>query len=280
MARMACRLERDDGARRVAIDNLVEGNIRRVLPTSVRIALEERVINRSRMGLPAFSAREIEKECLDLERRRNERKQEPDPGVKKHRVNRAVVEDESDTSQLDSSSSEDEPTGYEGEIFLANEVARQREKYNLRGLKPDQPRIYKRAFKNYNQKFPPRFQKKPAGREAQGARQAIGGPAPQMPQGPPNRLDGPRRGTLELLALANCTKGQCIQCGYDGHYMHQDACALKDKVLVDRPCTKCGKGLHQADDCPKVFQQRYSADVPKAGGANAVVNDDESLNDD
>ena len=73
MARMSCRLTDDDDARRQAIDTLVEGNIRRVLPTSVRNALEERVINRSRMGLPAFTAREIEKECLDLERRREER---------------------------------------------------------------------------------------------------------------------------------------------------------------------------------------------------------------
>ena len=71
MTRMDCRSINDDVARRLAMDVLVEGNIRRVLPPSVRANLEERVINRSRMGLPAFTAREIEKECLDLERRRD-----------------------------------------------------------------------------------------------------------------------------------------------------------------------------------------------------------------
>ena len=75
MARMATRYIAVDADRRIAIDQLVEGNIRRVLPTSVRNALEERMINRSRMGLPAFTSREVEKECLDLEKRRDERRQ-------------------------------------------------------------------------------------------------------------------------------------------------------------------------------------------------------------
>ena len=58
-------------------------------------------------------------------------------------------------------------------------------------------------------------------------------------------------------------KGQCIQCGQSGHYMHQDACALKDKLLMDRACMKCGQGLHAADDCLKVYQKQYVADPPK-----------------
>jgi hypothetical protein len=41
------------------------------------------------------------------------------------------------------------------------------------------------------------------------------------------------------------------------------ACALKDKPLVDKPCAKCGKGLHSADDCPKVFQQGYKSSTDK-----------------
>ena len=57
MTRMACRMENNDDICRQNIDVLVEGNIRRFLPASVRNALEERVINQSRMGLPAFSAR-------------------------------------------------------------------------------------------------------------------------------------------------------------------------------------------------------------------------------
>jgi len=75
MARIACRYEDDDVQRRLGIEALVESNIRRVLPTSVRGALEERIINRNRMGLPAFTAREIEKECLDLERKRADRQE-------------------------------------------------------------------------------------------------------------------------------------------------------------------------------------------------------------
>ena len=35
--------------------------------------------------------------------------------------------------------------------------------------------------------------------------------------------------------------------------MHQEACALKDKPLVDRACVKCCQGLHSADDCLRVF---------------------------
>ena len=76
MAKMACRQEPTEALRRRALDILVEGNIRRVLPSSVRAALEERIMNRSLMGLPALSARDIEKECLELELKRKERKLE------------------------------------------------------------------------------------------------------------------------------------------------------------------------------------------------------------
>ena len=56
MTRMACRTIDGQPERRRAMDALVEGNIRRVLSPRVRTQLEERVINRSRMGLPAFTA--------------------------------------------------------------------------------------------------------------------------------------------------------------------------------------------------------------------------------
>jgi hypothetical protein len=48
--------------------------MQRVLPISVRNALGEIMLTRSSMGLPAFTAREIELERLDLERRRDEQK--------------------------------------------------------------------------------------------------------------------------------------------------------------------------------------------------------------
>jgi len=276
MSRMACRLELDEAVRRVAIDVLVEGNIRRVLPTSVRNALEERVINRSRMGLPAFTAREIEKECLDLERRRSERKLEGVlPSAKKHLI-RQIQEDEPSSENSDSSSEEESTLDEDGTTILINEIRQQEKKYFARGRPVDGKKVFRRAVQNFNQKFP-RFQRKPGyqGKGVQGARQAIAGPAPA--QGPPNKLGpDPRRNVNELLNLANCSRGQCIQCGVDGHYMHQDVCVLKDKPLVDRPCVKCGRGLHQADDCPNVYQQRYAANPQKAA-ANLVQ--DESLNE-
>jgi len=277
MARMACRMERDDAARRNAIDVLVEGNIRRVLPSSVRNALEERIINRSRMGLPALTAREIEKECLDLEKRRAERKQELEGASnKKHNVRQAFVDNNTDDDSSDSSSDDDQ-SEENGMDCLINEVKQQQQKYFNRGKPANTQKVWKRAVKNYNQKF---VGKPNYGKAAQfGARQAMGAGSPmgnpvQKQQGPPNKMESPNKPIYELLNLANCTKGQCVQCGYDGHYMRHFSCALKDKPLTDRACAKCGKGLHAADDCPKVYQQKYQS--PQ--GAN-VVQGAESLND-
>ena len=270
MSRMACRLELNENAKRVAIDVLVEGNIRRVLPTSVRNALEERVINRSRMGLPAFSAREIEKECLDLERRREERKQGiVEQAIQKKHVRQAQLE-ETDSSNSDDSSSEDELENEdEGTFQLVCEIKQQERKYAARGQYVDPQKVYRKAFKNYNQKYQNRRypnknaypQRKYAPKGAAqfiGSRPEMQGNVYQRQNGPPNKIDNSQRKTItELLNLANCQRGQCIQCGVDGHMMHQDVCALKDKPLVDRACAKCGKGLHAADDCVKIYQQRY-----------------------
>jgi hypothetical protein len=272
MTRMACRLELDDRAMMRAMDTLVEANIRRVLPSSVRNALEERVVNRTRMGLPAFTAREVEKECLDLEKRRNERKQEgASQGSKKPYNVRRVLEE--DLSDIDNSSDSDSTDGDQSpEVatdYLVNAIKEQRQRYTSRGRQPDQKKVFKRAFKNFHQKFPPRAQ--------YGARNAFAGNAPQPQPGPPNKLErDPKRGINELLTLANCTRGQCVQCGADGHYMHSDACALRDKTLVDRPCVKCGKGLHQADDCVRVYQKGYTGPQPPAQVGNVQ---NEHLND-
>ena len=182
MARNSFCLIDDAAARIQATDVLVESNIRRVLPTSVRNALEERVINRSLLGLPAFTAREIEKECIDLERRKEVRK-----------TSLQKVE----------------------------------------------------------------------------ARQVGQGAAPhgnhQAQRGLPCRLsDNPTKRTVfELIRLANIVKGSCIQCGLKGHYMNSDSCALKDKILMDRACVKCGHGLHSADDCHEVNQRQYVSQTPQ-----------------
>ena len=47
LTRMACRMYADDAERRQQTEILIEGNIRRVLPPTVRALLEERVVNRT-----------------------------------------------------------------------------------------------------------------------------------------------------------------------------------------------------------------------------------------
>jgi hypothetical protein len=251
MAKMACRQEPTEALRRRALDILVEGNIRRVLPSSVRAALEERIMNRSLMGLPALSARDIEKECLELELKRKERKLELRQMVqgKKHQINQAKLSiDDDDSSSSDEDEDEDDGDSEHPNDFLVNEIKLQRQRYIQRGKSIDDRKVMKRAFKNYNQKFAGKNQ----GKQRQyGARAAQGGP--------PNKLEGGYKPISELLNLANVQKGQCLQCGNEGHMMRNIACALKDKALVDKACAKCGTGLHSADDCPKVFQQGYKS---------------------
>ena len=72
------------------------------------------------------------------------------------------------------------------------------------------------------------------------------------PQGPPNKLA--RYTTLmELLRIANVNKGECLACGLPGHIKGNVNCALRGLPLMDIPCTRCGKGLHSADSCPKPY---------------------------
>ena len=252
-AKMACRQEPTEVLRRRAMDILVEGNIRRVLPSSVRMALEERVMNRSLMGLPALSARDVERECLELEAKRKERKLELKQAFqgKRHQINRANVEIDDD---LNSSSDEDEDEDQESEQpgdYLVNEIKLQRQRYIQRGKPVDEQKVRRRAFKNYNQKYIGNNKGK---QYPYGARAAQGGP--------PNKLEG-FKPIHELLVLANVQKGHCLQCGGEGHMMRNIACALKDKQLMDKPCAKCGTGLHSADECPKVFQQGYKSPADK-----------------
>lgn len=283
MANMACRMEDTDATRREAVELLIEGNIRRVLPTSVRNALGERVITRSSMGLPAFTAREIEKECLDLERRRDERKTQITGPVatKQHRaqINRLAIVQATDSSD-DSNSSADEVDCDDGATYqFVNIIKQVQHKFAQKGKFAEPQKVYRKALLKFNGKYPARNQ----GNQPYGARQVgqggnAAGYPPLYQQGPPNNLEGqPRKTVLDLLALANIQKGSCIQCGVQGHYMKNDQCALRDKVLVDRACVKCGKGLHQADDCPIVFQKQYVA-TPQA--VNVLSQSQETLNED
>jgi len=269
MAKMACRQEPTEPLRRRAIDILVEGNIRRVLPSSVRAALEERIMNRSLMGLPALSARDIEKECLDLEAKRKERKLEL-KGLaqgKRHNINVAKYDVESNDDSSESSDDQDDEEN--PQELLINEIKQQQLRYFQRGKPVNGPKVMKRAFKQYNQKYQGRYYNKPG---QYVARQAGLQQTPVVKQTPPNKLDAGFKPINELLLLANCSKGQCIQCGFDGHLMRNMACALKDKPLMDKACAKCGKGLHAADDCPKVYQQGYKAPAEPENQAKEALN--------
>ena len=278
MARMACRLTEDEHARRQEIEHLVEGNIRRALPTSVRNALGERVITRSSMGLPAFTAREIEKECLDLERRREERKVPiSSHGAAKQRGQIQRLEATSTTDSSDDSSADDIDVEDENTYHLINEVKQVQRKYAQQGKVVDSQKVFRKAINKYNNKYPAKNYR---GSNPHGARQvgqggnANGNSNPN--QGPPNQLAGqPRKTIYELLALANLPVGHCVLCGQKGHLLKADACALRDKMLTDRPCVKCGHGLHSADDCLVVFQKNY---VAQPHNANVVTPPEDSLN--
>ena len=264
MAKMACRQEPTEDLRRRAMDILVEGNIRRVLPSSVRMALEERVMNRSLMGLPALSARDVERECLELEAKRKERKLELKQAFqgKRHQINKINIDpDDFDPDSSSNDEDEDEKESEHPGDFLINEIKLQRQRYIQRGRPVDEQKVRKRAFRNYNQKYIGKNQGKQHPYNARAAQ-----------NGPPNKLEG-YKPIHELLVLANVPKGNCLQCGGEGHMMRNMACALKDKPLMDKPCAKCGTGLHSADECPKVFQQGYKSPADKVSPDKEPLND-------
>lgn len=269
LAKMAKRMIDNDADRRAATNQLIEANIRRVLPNVVRNALEERILVRTRMGLPPFSTREIEKECIELEKKREERRQEfnqPRPNFqKKPHFVRSVKgyglgELQDSDSDLTTTDDNDSDTGLES---LVAEIRYAQNKFARKGKPMDEKKIRKYAFKRINRGFEKKAEK---GEKVALLSQDSG-------RGPPMRLtDSPRRTIAELLALANCERGDCIHCGTPGHFMRQDPCPLRGKVVVDKACPACKKGLHGADDCPRVYQKRAAA-------ANQVAHGDETLNE-
>ena len=265
MARIACRYIDDQNERVEAMDELVQNNILRVLPTSVKAAIEERILTNNKAGLPPLTARELEKECIELERIRLARRDEVQKlKASSHRkpYGQARCAIETDLSDPEFSSASEEDPEEEQMIFLVNQVQREKRKFTTRGLQVDTQKVYKGAFKKFNEKYPPKQQnpkyakQRVVGEVTQQPAQAAG---QFVPNGPPSKLDlepTTRDEVLKLLDLARCKKGQCIQCGMDGHLMRKDACPLKGKPLVNAPCAKCGVGLHSADDCVRTFQTR------------------------
>ena len=274
MAKMAKRGIADAAQRIAAIDQLVMSNIRRVLPRSVRTQLSERILTRTRMGLPPFTPLEFEKECIELYQRREERLAENARNpIKAHAKVKRIQARQAPTikslqalmleSEEESSSTSSEDELEEAPSALIQEIKQAKARYIARGIAPDKKKVYRRAIKKFNEKARPKQ-----------AVAAITGGTGSTPSGPPNKLaDSPRRPIQELLTLANCARGDCLHCGVTGHMMNNDACPLRGKPLVDRACMRCKKGLHPVDDCLTVFQQPAKAAVAR------VIADTESESD-
>lgn len=290
MAKMAKRMIADNDERKAAIDSLIESNMRRVLPTSVRNALEERILARMRSGLPAFSVRELEKECVELEKRREERQVEILREQKQlakrvsmirslHRVRSSAPADPNQFGASIRASDRywtpdynprtnpndagyDSPEDLSPEEFsdlenqgYVHDVRYQKGHYGTRGRPYDRRKITRKVIEKHKYANYPKVA------------------AAQEQAGPPIRMPEPHRMSIsEMLQAANCSRGECIHCGCPGHLMRQDACALRGKPVVDRACPACRKGLHAADDCPRVFQKR-------TGAIQFLDEDSDDLND-
>ena len=279
LAKMAKRGIANVAQRTAAIDDIVMANIRRALSKGVRRLLEERIRTRTMMGQPPFTAMEIEKECVELEQRKLETKQDQlkdrarmMPMGRVHMVARSSTAraapaapvfhvqetpdmevDSSDVSSSDEAA-QDGLAEMAGDLF-AGEVRRIEAKYAAKGVVPDKQRVFRRAIRGFNKRqgpAPNNRMYKPKPTVAAVTSTGVSIPA----SGPPNKLpESPRKPIHELLALANCQRGDCLHCGVTGHMMTSDACPLRGKPLVDRACMKCKKGLHPVDDCLSVFQQ-------------------------
>ena len=280
MARIACRYIDDVPERIKAIDELVEGNIRRVLPPTVKNELENRLRSDSKAGLPPLTARELEAECIELERKRMARREENiankalsyprKPEKRMHAVMESQIYAAHDDVLSDPECSSPEPPedydpdATEGEIYLAAQVQREKQKFIQRGMPVDKQRVYRGAMRKFNERYSPgqngpanyRGRPRVIGEVAQQMRVPPPQQQPYIPAGPPSKMDplGGNKNIYELLDLAKCRRGQCIQCGLEGHRMRADGCPLKTKPLMNQPCVKCGVGLHSADECVRVFQ--------------------------
>ena len=114
--------------------------------------------------------------------------------------------------------------------FLVNAMMEQHRRDREKGRAPSTEKATTAAIKAYNNRLSQLAQ---AGAAA----------------GPPGVLDDKKRAIFELLALANCEKGECLQCGRRGHIKGNLKCPLRGKPLADKPCMMCSKGLHAPVDC-------------------------------
>jgi hypothetical protein len=213
------------------IEAIVVRNIPRVLPGSVKQMLHNKQETLSNSALGPMDSREMEKSCLEWESQRQDRRAADQP-----RGARAQAVQVAESSTDDTSSSE-EPDD-EHEVY-ANAIQQMEKRYRKMGKQPQMDKVLRRAD---------RYVAKWKNNRPTHANYA---------QGPPNKLsDKPGKNFAQMLQDAKVNKGECLQCGQPGHNARSDACGLRGKPLVDRACAVCGKGLHNPDDCPRVYQKQ------------------------
>jgi hypothetical protein len=285
MAKMAYRNEPDEATRLRQTEALIKSNIRRVLPASIMRSLDERIRTLLSMGKPELTCREVEKECIEMERLRDERmakgkksvKNQPNLTPKKY-VRQAQINMVAEDSDPFSTDDEEVTTDFSEEevdeeanhwIFRMEQA---KKFYANKGKKLTPQQLRTKVTQKFNQDRK-RYPRRTFGHKAAAAAQV------QNWKGPPEKLDSDKRkNILELLTLANVNKGECIQCGTPGHMLGKDDCALRNRPLMDRPCAKCGKGLHSADDCLRGFSSQFRGKAEPAAANVAHEEEEDDLN--
>ena len=256
MANIAARDE-PTPALRTAMENELTGtNLRRALPPSVRKDLEDREAARRDDGKPDWTLNEliVQAELMDSRRqdriaqineRRGNRPQQHKSrdAIRQVEEEPEISDDEDDQFYPDLESSNDDDECDEDVVALIK-IVKEAEKKGYKGKQAGKY-IKGAVGKTFKNRAP--FQ-------------------PYVPAGPPKLLREVRVNRQALPRLANVDKDQCLQCGIRTNPVHkvkEPGCPLRDKELTDRPCVKCGHGLHQADDCVVAFQGKFKADTPK-----------------
>ncbi len=288
MAKMAYRNEPDEARRLQQTEALIKSNIRRVLPASIMRSLDDRIRTLLSMGKPELTCRELERECIEMERLRDELlakgkksvKNQPTPTPKKYvrqaQINMVTEDSDSfstDEEEVDTDFSEEEVDVEANHWVFSMEQAKRY--YAKKGIKMIPQQLRAKATQKFNNDRT-RYPRRTFGKKAAAAAAQV-----QNWKGPQEKLETERRkNILELLTLANVNKGECIQCGTPGHMLGRDECALRNRPLMDRPCAKCGKGLHSADDCLRGFSSQFRGKAEQAAANIAHEEEDGDLNSD
>ena len=257
LAHIAARDEATPAQRAAMETELTATNLRRALPPSVKKDLEAREISRRDDGKPEWTLNEliVQAELMDS-RRLDRMAQLQDMKGNKIRNNyQPIRQVEEEEEQAQAGDDEDD----QFYAFLMEDVIEADEEVEaIIGLVKD---AAKQGYKGkrMNNYVKSNMQKRGISRPTN---------QPYRPTGPPRLLREAAVPRNELPRLANVEQNQCLQCGLatnPPHKLKDLGCPLRDKELMDRPCVKCGHGLHQANDCVTAFQNDYKAEKPKNG---------------